>query len=66
MLVCRPWKEQQQQVMAQVMDREIERLPVVQDVTKVQLCAVKVQLCAVKARLSHVLGVLNFETSSWQ
>lgn len=59
MFVCRPWKEQQQQVMAQVMDREIERLPVVQDVTKVQLCAVK-------ARLSHVLGVLNFETSSWQ
>lgn len=53
-------------MMAQVMDREIERLPVVQDVTKVQLCAVKVQLCAVKARLSHVLGVLNFETSSWQ
>jgi len=59
MLVCRPWKEQQQQVMAQVKDREMEQLPVVQD-------GEMVQLCAVQAQRSHLLGVLNCETSSRQ
>jgi len=55
MLVCRPWKEQQQQVK----DREMEQLPVVQD-------GEMVQLCAVQAQRSHLLGVLNCETSSRQ
>lgn len=59
MLVCRPWKEQQQQEMAQVKDREMERLPVVQD-------GAMAQLCAVQAQQWHLLGVLNCETPSRQ
>ena len=53
-------------MMAQVKDREMERLPVVQDEAMAQLCAVQVQLCAVQAQRSHLLGVLNCETSSRQ
>lgn len=59
-------------MMAQVKGRNME-LPVVQDAAMEQLCAVQVQLCAVQEQLcavqaqpSHLLGVLNCETSSRQ
>lgn len=46
-------------MMAQVKDREMERLPVVQD-------GAMAQLCAVQAQQWHLLGVLNCETPSRQ
>lgn len=53
-------------MMAQVKDREMVRLPVVQDESIVQLWAVQAQLGAVQAQPSHLLGVLNCEKSLQQ
>jgi hypothetical protein len=63
MLECPPWKEQPQQVTAQVQDQKMVQLCVVQDQAMGQLCVVQdlmmVRLSANRARSRHLLGVLS-------